>query len=78
MNICVGCVQNFTQIFQVLFELWLFECGLRSRFSASKLASLYFIPLLTGNNSISTAHRTMKFAGFTECVVYLWQMNLKL
>jgi len=74
-NICVGYVQNFTLIFQVLFELWLFECGHRSRFSASKLTSLYFLPLLTGNNFSSTAHSTMKFAGFTECVMHLWQMN---
>ena len=73
-HMCRLCAKFCLSIPSIL-ELWLIECGHHSRFSASKLALLQFLPLSTGNNFISSAHRTMKFAGFTECVMYLWQMD---
>jgi len=71
----VGTVQNFTSIFQTLFELQLFEYVHRSHFKAPEFATLYFLQLLTGNNFSSVADTGIKFAGFVELVTQIQQQR---
>jgi len=75
MNICIGCVQSLLKYFKYFLSYGCLNVATIVVFSFEIGIALFFSNFSTGNNFISTAHRTMKFAGFTECVMYLWQIN---
>jgi len=64
-------MQNFSQIFQVFFELWVFECRKFRRFYACEFANLDF---LNFDSFSFTLTRIMKFAGFTELFIQICSM----
>ena len=64
-------MQNFTSIFQVLYELQVFEWGNRRHFLARKFVSVNFMTCLASNNLSCMVPRTMKFSGVRKSYTLL-------
>ena len=70
LNMFGGYVQNFTSIFQVLYELQVFEWGNRSHFLAREFDSVNFLTCLACNNLSCTTPRTLKFSGVKKIILW--------